>query len=107
VINIDFSEVFDNTQYTKEIFCAMLPPIDPFTLEQNPGFSSLYKDLTTRKLNPDGSSKDLKSQRAHDEVRKVGSGFEHVRLFSTSLGNFRFTSFSSIDPFPRSSTPQE
>ncbi|KAF2803513.1 uncharacterized protein BDZ99DRAFT_453183 [Mytilinidion resinicola] len=48
----------------------MLPPIDPSTLEQNPGFSALYKDLTTRKFNPDGSSKDLKRQRAHAEVQK-------------------------------------
>ena len=51
---------------------TMLPPIDPSTLEQNPGFKALYKDLSTRRLNPDGSSKDLKKQRAQDEARKVG-----------------------------------
>lgn len=48
----------------------MLPPIDPSTLEQNPGFKALYKDLSTRRLNPDGSSKDLKKQRAQDQTRK-------------------------------------
>ncbi|OCL07932.1 hypothetical protein AOQ84DRAFT_408011 [Glonium stellatum] len=48
----------------------MLPPIDPSTLEQNPGFKGLYKDLSTRRLNQDGSSKDLKKQRTQDEMRK-------------------------------------
>ncbi|KAF2497378.1 hypothetical protein BU16DRAFT_605713 [Lophium mytilinum] len=48
----------------------MLPPIDLSTLDQNPGFNALYKDLTTRKFNTDGSSKDLKRQRAHAEVQK-------------------------------------
>ncbi|OCK75363.1 hypothetical protein K432DRAFT_337579 [Lepidopterella palustris CBS 459.81] len=48
----------------------MLPPVDPSTLEQNPGFKTLYKDLCSRKLNSDGSSKDLRRQRAQDETRK-------------------------------------
>ncbi|KAF2185252.1 hypothetical protein K469DRAFT_165170 [Zopfia rhizophila CBS 207.26] len=48
----------------------MLPPIHPSTLERNPGFDVLYKDLCTRKLNPDGSTRDTKKQRIHDEIRR-------------------------------------
>ncbi|KAH8717122.1 hypothetical protein GQ44DRAFT_751892 [Phaeosphaeriaceae sp. PMI808] len=47
----------------------MLPPVDPRVLERNPGFDVLYQDLTTRKLNPDGSTRDTKKQRIHDEIR--------------------------------------
>ncbi|KAF2272848.1 uncharacterized protein EI97DRAFT_405510, partial [Westerdykella ornata] len=47
----------------------MLPPVDPSILDQNPNFSTLYKDLCTRKLNPDGSTRDTKRQRIHDEIR--------------------------------------
>ena len=50
---------------------AMLPPIDPVVLQRNPNFEILYKDLCTRKLNPNGSSRDTKKQRVHDEIRKV------------------------------------
>lgn len=49
----------------------MLPPVDPRVLEHNPNFDVLYKDLTTRKLNPDGSTRDTKKQRIHDEIRRV------------------------------------
>ncbi|KAF2829634.1 hypothetical protein CC86DRAFT_435483 [Ophiobolus disseminans] len=48
----------------------MLPPVDPRVLERNPNFEVLYKDLTTRKLNPDGSTRDTKKQRMHDEIRR-------------------------------------
>ncbi|KAF2741763.1 hypothetical protein M011DRAFT_472826 [Sporormia fimetaria CBS 119925] len=48
----------------------MLPPIEPAVLEQNPSFAILYEDLCTRKLNPDGSSRDAKRQRVHDEIRR-------------------------------------
>ncbi|KAF1917180.1 hypothetical protein BDU57DRAFT_557231 [Ampelomyces quisqualis] len=48
----------------------MLPPIDFRVLERNPNFEVLYKDLTARKLNPDGSTRDTKKQRIHDEIRR-------------------------------------
>ncbi|KZM18844.1 uncharacterized protein EKO05_0006464 [Ascochyta rabiei] len=48
----------------------MLPPVDPATLRRNPNFELLYKDLRTRKLNPDGSTRDTKKQRMHDEIRR-------------------------------------
>jgi hypothetical protein len=49
----------------------MLPPVDPAVLKQNPNFEVLYKDLCTRKLNPNGSTRDTKKQRVHDEMRRV------------------------------------
>lgn len=49
----------------------MLPPMDPAVLERNPNFEILYKDLCTRKMNPDGSTRDTKKQRVHDEIRRV------------------------------------
>ena len=74
----------------------MLPPIDPAVLQRNPNFEILYKDLCTRKLNPNGSSRDTKKQRVHDEIRRV-------RIFSLSL--FRrwsecllFSSFRTFVP---------
>ncbi|KAH7382174.1 hypothetical protein BKA66DRAFT_418271 [Pyrenochaeta sp. MPI-SDFR-AT-0127] len=48
----------------------MLPPVDPTVLQRNPNFEVLYKDLCTRKLNPDGSTRDTKKQRMHDEIRR-------------------------------------
>ncbi|KAH7399090.1 hypothetical protein DE146DRAFT_656511 [Phaeosphaeria sp. MPI-PUGE-AT-0046c] len=48
----------------------MLPPVDPRVLERNTNFDVLYKDLTTRKMNPDGSTRDTKKQRIHDEIRR-------------------------------------
>ncbi|KAJ4991049.1 hypothetical protein SVAN01_03399 [Stagonosporopsis vannaccii] len=48
----------------------MLPPVDPDTLQRNPNFEVLYKDLCTRRLNPDGSTRDTKKQRMHDEIRR-------------------------------------
>lgn len=49
----------------------MLPPIDPAVLQRNPNFEILYKDLCTRKLNPNSSTRDTKKQRVHDEIRRV------------------------------------
>ncbi|KAF1851979.1 uncharacterized protein K460DRAFT_401976 [Cucurbitaria berberidis CBS 394.84] len=48
----------------------MLPPVDPVVLQRNPNFEVLYKDLCSRKLNPNGSTRDTKKQRVHDEIRK-------------------------------------
>ncbi|KAJ4365437.1 hypothetical protein N0V95_000488 [Ascochyta clinopodiicola] len=59
----------------------MLPPVDPATLQRNPNFELLYKDLRTRKLNPDGSTRDTKKQRMHDEIRRVGLSY----LFFTKM----------------------
>ena len=50
---------------------SMLPPIDPLVLQRNLNFEFLYKDLTTRKLNTDASTRDTKMQRVGDEMRKV------------------------------------
>ncbi|KAJ4297674.1 hypothetical protein N0V90_005568 [Kalmusia sp. IMI 367209] len=47
----------------------MLPPVDPTVLQRNPNFDVFYKDLCNRKLNPDGSTRDTKKQRMHDEIR--------------------------------------
>ncbi|KAF1836875.1 hypothetical protein BDW02DRAFT_637620 [Decorospora gaudefroyi] len=49
----------------------MLPPVDPEVLQRNPNFEVLYADLCTRKLNPDGSTRDTKRQRVNDEIRKA------------------------------------
>ncbi|KAH9865299.1 hypothetical protein IAQ61_009246 [Plenodomus lingam] len=48
----------------------MLPPLDPTVLQRNPNFEVLYNDLCTRKLNPDGSTRDTRKQRVHDEIRR-------------------------------------
>ncbi|KAF2130709.1 hypothetical protein P153DRAFT_274627, partial [Dothidotthia symphoricarpi CBS 119687] len=48
----------------------MLPPVDPAVLQRNPNFEVLYQDLTARKLNGDGSTRDTKKQRMHDEIGK-------------------------------------
>ena len=62
---------------------VMLPPIDPVVLQRNPNFEILYKDLCTRKLNPNSSSRDTKKQRVHDEIRKVRvSSFSLLRRHS-------------------------
>lgn len=66
----------------------MLPPVDPRVLERNPNFDILYKDLTTRKMNPDGSTRDTKKQRIHVEIRRV-----------------RRNNFKSMTSCPRSYTP--
>ena len=45
----------------------MLPPVDSTTLSANPRFETLYRDLCTNKLNPDGSSVlDAKVQKERD-----------------------------------------
>lgn len=45
----------------------MLPPVDATTLSTNPRFETLYRDLCTNKLNPDGSSVlDDKVQKERD-----------------------------------------
>lgn len=72
----------------------MLPPIDSTTLERNPNFDVLYKDLCARKLNPDGSTRDTKKQRMHGEIREVslrslnfgGSLFNGIWMFFFFFG---------------------
>jgi hypothetical protein len=39
------------------LYTTMFPPIDEAMLQNNPRFAALHKTLTTRILNPDGSSK--------------------------------------------------
>lgn len=49
----------------------MLPPVDPAILQRNPNFELLLKDLCTRKLNHDASTRDTRKQRVHEEIRRV------------------------------------
>jgi hypothetical protein len=52
----------------------MLPPVDPTILSTNPRFETLYRDLCTNKLNPDGSSAlDEKVQKERDIFATVSS----------------------------------
>ncbi|KAI8935026.1 hypothetical protein NX059_008690 [Plenodomus lindquistii] len=48
----------------------MLPPVDPEVLTRNPNFEVLYKDLCTRKVNPDASTRDTRKARVHGEIRR-------------------------------------
>jgi methylase of polypeptide subunit release factors len=57
-----------------------LPPLDPALLDQNPGFAALYKDLTTRKMNEDASSREVKGRRL-GEVGAVSFVFLWVFCF--------------------------
>lgn len=55
----------------------MLPPVDPTTLSANPKFDTLYRDLCTHKLNPDGTSAlDEKVQKERNNFATVS----HVAL---------------------------
>lgn len=51
----------------------MLPPVEEAVLQNNPEFAALYSTLTTAVLNPDGTTKDDKSNtaRQRDAVREV------------------------------------
>ncbi|KAJ0103843.1 hypothetical protein J7T55_002175 [Diaporthe amygdali] len=53
----------------------MLPPVEDAVLQNNPEFAALYSTLCTVVLNPDGTTKDDKSQVAieRDAVRQVQS----------------------------------
>lgn len=44
----------------------MIPPVDSQTLVANPQFAALHKTLTTRLLNPDGSTKNHPTQTERD-----------------------------------------
>jgi len=100
----------------------MLPPVDPAVLKRNPNFEILYNDLLTRKLNPEGSTRDTKKQRVHDEIRKVGccilllnynTSFHFVtlcicfksasRLSSVCAVNLHIVTLASLEPAPESS----
>ncbi|EFQ88376.1 hypothetical protein CFE70_003301 [Pyrenophora teres f. teres 0-1] len=63
----------------------MLPPVDPAVLQRNPNFDVLYKDLCTRKLNPNGSTRDTKRQRVHDEIHRTLSTTRTTLLTSQIL----------------------
>lgn len=56
-------------------FYTMLPPVEEAVLQNNPEFAALYSTLTTAVLNPDGTTKDDKSNiaRQRDAVREVHS----------------------------------
>jgi hypothetical protein len=63
----------------------MLPPVDPSVLQRNPKLDIVYKDLCTRKLNPDGSTRETKKQRIHDEIRRVSTRSYILRFASVGL----------------------
>lgn len=76
----------------------MLPPVDPRVLERNPNFDVLYKDLTTRKMNPDGSTRDTKKQRIHDEIRRVSFMLFSLQTMMSLLSRFFAHSFLHQHP---------
>ncbi|KAF1988998.1 hypothetical protein K402DRAFT_452276 [Aulographum hederae CBS 113979] len=49
----------------------MLPPVNPAVLERNPRFKVLYQDLSSTRLNPDGTSRVVRKQRAQEDVKKA------------------------------------
>lgn len=51
----------------------MLPPLDPELLERNPRFRALHENLTSTKLNSDGSTKDPKKQKAREGLQEVSA----------------------------------
>jgi len=51
----------------------MLPPIDFSTSDRNPRFKALWNDLSTTRLNPDGTSRVARKQKQQDDVRKVSN----------------------------------
>ena len=75
----------------------MLPPVDPTVLKRNPNFDFLYKDLSTRKLNPDASTRDTKRQRIHDEIRQVRT--YHVSFVCMSIVLLMITTVSLYHNF--------
>ena len=75
----------------------MLPPVDSATLEHNPGLHSLYSDLCARKLNPDGSTRDIKKQRKQNEMRTVGG--QYILCFQIGLDSMNVVVVSRV---PRS-----
>lgn len=66
----------------------MLPPVDSTTLSANPRFETLYRDLCTNKLNPDGSSVlDAKVQKERDIFATVSEDHSSLRSKARSLND--------------------
>ena len=60
--------------FDTNIQAIMLPPVDSSVTSGNPKFDSLYQDLCTNKLNPDGSSAlDAKAQKERDIFATVSN----------------------------------
>ncbi|KAF2664113.1 hypothetical protein BT63DRAFT_100981 [Microthyrium microscopicum] len=49
----------------------MLPPVPTTTQEKNPRFARLYQEIVQSRLNPDGTTKVIKQQRAAADVEKA------------------------------------
>lgn len=69
---------------------AMLPPVDPDTLENNPKFDALFRDLCTNKLDDDGATKlDAKTQQERDafseQLRKARVAVAKQNLIKSYL----------------------
>jgi len=50
---------------------TMLPPVDLAITDRNPHFKALWNDLSTTRLNPDGTSRVVRKQKQQDDIRKV------------------------------------
>lgn len=67
----------------------MLPPVDSTTLSANPRFETLYRDLCTNKLNPDGSSVlDAKVQKERDVFATVSGDYSSLYCRERSLSEW-------------------
>ncbi|KAF1808227.1 hypothetical protein P152DRAFT_485593 [Eremomyces bilateralis CBS 781.70] len=70
----------------------MLPPVDPHVLEQNPHFGALYKDLTTTKLNQDGTTINHKDEARQAEIRsqlfEIRERLARTRILREALLSF-------------------
>lgn len=66
----------------------MLPPVNSTTLSANPKFETLYRDLCTNKLNPDGSSVlDDKVQKERDVFATVSGEYRSIYRKQASLSD--------------------
>ena len=66
----------------------MLPPVNSTTLSANPKFETLYRDLCTNKLNPDGSSVlDDKVQKERDVFATVSGEYWSICRNQASLSD--------------------
>ncbi|KAL1855354.1 hypothetical protein Daus18300_011072 [Diaporthe australafricana] len=71
----------------------MLPPVEEAVLQNNPEFAALYSTLTTAVLNPDGTTKDDKSQAARErhaelDAHRLASAKQHLlaQAISAAVG---------------------
>lgn len=62
----------NNINFPGNTNTSMLPPIEPETASSNPKFDALYRDLSSNKLNADGTTKvDANAQKERDAFSEV------------------------------------